>query len=434
MRRWIWGGALLVLSLGLAVFAALLWMGWRQAPESLPAAAGPSVRALSVDQVSRGAYLARAGNCAACHTAQGGMPYAGGRAIETPFGRVYSSNLTSDPATGLGHWTEEDFWQALHHGRSRDGRLLNPAFPYVEYSRVTPEDAKALWAFLRTLPPVARENTAHELAWPYRTQWALAFWRGLYFRPSVWRDVPDQSPSWNRGGYLVQGLGHCASCHTPRNVLGGYRLGAEFGGYHLPAQGWYAPSLKEIGQAGVEAAGREEWVRVLKTGVGAAAVVTGPMAEVVSQSTQYLSLDDLRAMASYLTAFADAPGRAAVSEGVRSVAASAGSAGAGAQLYERHCSSCHGERGQGVTGAYPPLAGNRAVLMAQTNNLVRVVLQGGYPPSTADNPRPHGMPPFRLVLRDDEVAAVLSYVRNAWGNSAPPIVPLDVLRDGGASH
>jgi len=433
MRRWLWGGVL-ALGLGATVLAVLLWMGWRQAPEPLPAAASASGPALSVDQVSRGAYLARVGNCAACHTAQGGRPYAGGQAIDTPFGRVYSSNLTSDPATGLGRWTEDDFWQALHHGRSRDGRLLNPAFPYVEYSRVTPEDARDLWAFLRTLPPVVRENTAHELAWPYRTQWALAFWRGLYFRPAVWQGVPDQSSQWNRGGYLVQGLGHCAACHTPRNALGGYRSGAEFGGYHLPAQGWYAPSLKDLGQAGVGAADREEWVRVLKSGVGAAAVVTGPMAEVVSQSTQYLSLEDLRAMASYLASSSDALGRAAAAEGARGAAALAGPSGVEAQLYERHCSSCHGEQGRGVLGAYPPLAGNRAVLMAQTGNLVRMVLEGGYSPSTADNPRPHGMPPFRLVLRDDEVAAVLSYVRNAWGNSAPPIVPLDVLRDGAAAH
>ena len=433
MRRWFWGGGI-VLGLGAAAFAALLWMGWRQAPESLPAAAEASAQASPVDQASRGAYLARAGNCAACHTAQGGRPYAGGRAIETPFGRVYSSNLTSDPTTGLGRWTEEDFWKALHHGRSRDGRLLNPAFPYVEYSRVTPEDARALWAFLRTVPPVARENTAHELPWPYRTQWALAFWRGLYFRPMVWQEVPGQSPSWNRGAYLVQGLGHCAACHTPRDALGGYRSGAELEGYHLPAQGWYAPSLKDPGQAGVEASGRDEWVRVLKSGAGAAAVATGPMAEVVSQSTQYLSLEDLRAMASYLASPADASGRAAVPVGVLGAAASAGVWGGGAQLYERHCSSCHGERGQGVLGVYPPLAGNRAVLMAQTGNLVRMVLEGGYSPSTADNPRPHGMPPFRLVLRDDEVAAVLSYVRNAWGNSASPIVPLDVLRDGASVH
>jgi len=433
MRRVIWI-LLLVCGVVLAVFAAVAWMGWRDQGEGLPLLSEAPVQASPVDQVSRGAYLARAGNCAACHTAQGGPLYAGGRSIETPFGRVFSSNLTSDPATGLGRWTANDFWRALHHGRSRDGHLLNPAFPYLEFSRVTPEDAMALWAYLKTIPPAVRENQAHELAWPYRTQWALAFWRGLYFRPAVWRDLPDRSPSWNRGAYLVQGLGHCGACHTPRDVLGGYRLGAELAGYRLPGQGWYAPSLMDADQAGVVVGGIEEWVRVLKSGAGATAVVNGPMAEVVSGSTQYLSLEDLRAMASYLAPSSESSGRLASAEGLPAHVPSVEAKGAGARLYERHCSSCHGEQGRGVDGAYPALAGNRAVLMPQTSNLVRMVLEGGYGPSTQENPRPHGMPPFRLVLRDEEVAAVLSYVRNAWGNSAPPVLPLDVLRDGGAVH
>lgn len=433
MRRLIWI-LLLLCGVVLAVFAVLVWMGCRDQVEDLPVLSELSEQASPADQVSRGAYLARAGNCAACHTAQGGSLYAGGRAIETPFGRVFSSNLTPDPATGLGRWTANDFWRALHHGRSRDGRLLNPAFPYLEFSRVTPEDATALWAFLRTIPPAARENQAHELAWPYRTQWALAFWRGLYFRPAVWRDLPDRSPSWNRGAYLVQGLGHCGACHTPRGVLGGYRPGAELAGHRLPGQGWYAPSLMDADQAGVAAGRAEEWVRVLKSGAGAVAVVTGPMAEVVSRSTQYLDLEDLRAMAFYLAPTSESAGRLPLVEGAPAHVSSVATTEVGRRLYERHCSSCHGEQGRGVSGAYPALAGNRAVLMAQTSNLVRTVLEGGYAPSTLGNPRPHGMPPFRLVLRDDEVAAVLSYVRNAWGNSASPVLPLDVLRDAGVAH
>lgn len=433
MRRLIWI-PLLLCGGGLAVLAVLVWMGWRDQMEDLPVLSELSEQASPADQVSRGAYLAKAGNCAACHTAQGGSLYAGGRAIETPFGRVFSSNLTPDPATGLGRWTANDFWQALHHGRSRDGRLLNPAFPYLEFSRVTPEDAAALWAFLRTIPPAARENQAHELAWPYRTQWALAFWRGLYFRPAVWRDLPDRSLSWNRGAYLIQGLGHCGACHTPRGVLGGYRPDAELAGYRLPGQGWYAPSLVDADQAGVVSGRAEEWVRVLKSGTGAVAVVTGPMAEVVSRSTQYLDLEDLRAMATYLAPSSESAGRLPSVEGAPAHLSSVATTEVGGRLYERHCSSCHGEQGRGVSGAYPALAGNRAVLMAQTSNLVRTVLEGGYAPSTLGNPRPHGMPPFRLVLRDDEVAAVLSYVRNAWGNSAPPVLPLDVLRDAGVAH
>ena len=429
MRRLVWA-VVLLLGVASAALGCLLWMGWRDVPEPASEAFRADVSAVVAAQVSRGAYLARLGNCAACHTARGGQPYAGGRPIETPFGRVYSSNLTPDPVTGLGAWSAEDFRRAMRHGRSRDGRLLNPAFPYLEFSRVSSGDLDALWAFLKTIPSVVGENRANELSWPYRTQWALAVWRGLYFRPEVWRDQPDRSADWNRGGYLVRGLGHCGACHTPRDALGGYRVGLDLQGHHMAPQGWYAPSLRDLAEAGVESAHVDDWVAVLKVGRQASAVVNGPMAEVVAQSTQYFSLDDLRAMASYLAV----PSKASGPSGVRHVESSTPGSGervrAGGQIYERHCSSCHGERGEGVAGAYPALAGNRAVLMGDTGNLVRVVLGGGYGPSTESHPRPHGMPPFRLVLRDDEVAAVLSYVRQAWGNSAAPLEPLDVIREG----
>ena len=220
MRRLVWV-VVLLLGLASAALACLLWMGWREVPEPASEVSRDGVPVVVAAQVSRGAYLARLGNCAACHTARGGQPYAGGRPIETPFGRVYSSNLTPDPVTGLGAWSAEDFRRAMWHGRSRDGRLLNPAFPYVEFSRVSSGDLDALWAFLKTIPSVVGENRPSELRWPYRTQWALAFWRGLYFRPEVWRDQPDRSNDWNRGGYLVRGLGHCGACHSPRDALGG---------------------------------------------------------------------------------------------------------------------------------------------------------------------------------------------------------------------
>lgn len=429
MRRLVWV-VVLLLGLASAALACLLWMGWREVPEPASEVSRDGVPVVVAAQVSRGAYLARLGNCAACHTARGGQPYAGGRPIETPFGRVYSSNLTPDPVTGLGAWSAEDFRRAMWHGRSRDGRLLNPAFPYVEFSRVSSVDLDALWAFLKTIPSVVGENRPSELRWPYRTQWALAFWRGFYFRPEVWRDQPDRSKDWNRGGYLVRGLGHCGACHSPRDALGGYRVGLDLQGHHMAPQGWYAPSLRDTAEAGVEAAHVDDWVTVLKVGRHASAVVNGPMAEVVAQSTQYFSLDDLRAMAAYLAV----PSKASGPSAVRSVESSMPGRGeqvrVGGQIYARHCLSCHGERGEGVLGAYPALAGNRAVLMGDTGNLVRVVLGGGYGPSTESHPRPHGMPPFRLVLRDDEVAAVLSYVRQAWGNSAAPLESLDVIRVG----
>ncbi|HEY1226756.1 MAG TPA: cytochrome c, partial [Ramlibacter sp.] len=187
----------------------------------------------------RGAYLVRVGNCMACHTDRGGAAWAGGRAIETPFGTVYATNLTPDPKHGLGQWTAADFWRALHHGRSRDGRLLYPAFPYPNYTEVTREDADAMFAYLRTVPAVPRANTPHRLRWPYSTQAALAVWRTLYFRAGVYEPEGTQSAEWNRGAYLVRGLGHCAACHSARNALGASSDMMDLSGGLIPMQNWY---------------------------------------------------------------------------------------------------------------------------------------------------------------------------------------------------
>lgn len=383
----------------------------------------PQEEVATQEQVARGAYLARVGGCAGCHTAPGGVAYAGGRGIETPFGTVYGGNLTPDPATGLGNWSSVDFWRALHHGRSRDGRLLIPAFPYTSYTRVTRADADALHAYLRSLPAVVRPPTPHALRFPFGTQAALAVWRALYFKPG--QPVADlaRGAEWNRGAYLVNGLGHCAACHAPRNALGAERKGQALAGGRMAGDGWYAPALDVPVEAGVASWPLEDVVALLRTGVAPGAAVSGPMAEVVFRGTQYLSEADARAIAVYLRAL---PQRMPPVPPVGGVASA--TLARGAQVYERHCAQCHGEQGQGEPGAFPPLAGNRAVLLADTTNLLRVVLQGGYLPATAGNPRPHGMPPFRQVLGDEDVAAVLSFVRNAWGNQAPGVGTIDAYR------
>ena len=377
----------------------------------------------SAELVARGAYLARVGNCAGCHTAQGGADYAGGRGIATPFGTVYAGNLTPDAATGIGAWSPGDFWRALHHGRSRDGRLLYPAFPYTSYTQVTREDSDALYAYLRSLPAVPQARPAHALRFPYSTQAALAVWRALNFRPGQPAADPARSAEWNRGAYLVNGLGHCTSCHTPRNALGAERQALALGGGRVAGQGWYAPALDMPAEAGVAQWPLQDVVALLKTGVAPQGSVTGPMAEVVFRSTQHLTDPDARAMAVYLQAL---PQRSPAGAPVATPAATA--LQRGAKVYEQHCAQCHGDQGQGEPGAFPALAGNRAVLLADTTNLLRVVLQGGYLPATAGNPRPHGMPPFRQVLADEEVAAVLSFVRNAWGNQAPAVDTIDAYR------
>ena len=381
--------------------------------------------------VSRGAYLARAGNCMTCHTARGGEPYAGGRAIETPFGAVYTSNLTPDVQTGLGNWSPAHFWRALHNGRSRDGRLLYPAFPYTSYTQVTRHDSDALFAYLRSLPAVAQPNQAHALRFPFQSQPALAVWRALYFSPGVYQPDSSRTAEWNRGAYLVKGLGHCSACHSARNALGASTAGPDLAGGLIPMQNWYAPSLTSPHEAGVAEWDRQDLVGLLKNGVSTRASVAGPMAAVVLGSTQYLSDEDLGAMAQYLKELPDAAPRkpsVATPRAADSARGTRKDAERGAKLYEQHCTQCHGDAGQGVPNAYPALAGNRAVTMAQAANLVQIVLNGGYAPATQGNPRPFGMPPFVLVLSDSDVAAVLTHLRQSWGNQASEITPLDVNR------
>ena len=404
-----------------------------EAPPELHTATTPAHSALaspaaSASQVERGAYLARAGNCAACHTARGGTAYAGGRGITTPFGTVYSSNLTPDATTGLGRWSAWDFWRALHNGRSKDGRLLYPAFPYPNTTRMSRGDSDALYAYLQSLPPAEQPNRPHALRFPYGSQLALAGWRALYFRPGVHVDEPARSAEWNRGAYLVRGLAHCSACHGGRNVWGGPSAGAEFAGSLLPGAPWYAPALTDPSEASVAHWPLNDTVALLRDGRTADASVLGPMAEVVYSSTQHLTAADLRAMATYLKALPVTRAEAEVRGADAALRADPAARERGARHYEQHCAQCHGDSGEGAPGVYPALAGNRAVTMASPANLLRVVIEGAYLPATAGNPRPYGMPPFRQQLSEAEIADVLTYIRGAGGNAAPPVSALDVVR------
>jgi mono/diheme cytochrome c family protein len=395
--------------------------------------------------VERGAYLAKVGNCAACHTARGGEAFAGGKAIHTPFGAVYTSNITPDTTTGIGRWSQEAFYRAMHEGRSADGRLLTPAFPYSNYTHVSREDSDALYAyFMQGVAPVAQANRVHELPFPFNTQIALAVWRLMFFdkgdasaikniaataifqSAEVSKDM-QHSGEIERGAYLVRGLGHCSACHAQRNALGATAHDPPLSGALMPMQDWYAPSLMDRSQAGVMHWPAQDVVSLLKTGVAPNASMAGPMAEVVSKSTQYWSDTDLRATAAYLQSLPETP------------ALPRGKPNQNAQFYERgeqvfakHCASCHGVQGEGVklegAVALPALAGNRAVTMHTSANLVRILLAGGYAPSTAGNPRPFGMPPFVHILNDEDIAAVTTYIRAAWGNQADAVSAADVVR------
>jgi mono/diheme cytochrome c family protein len=378
----------------------------------------------TVEQVERGAYLARAGNCMACHTMRGGAPYAGGRAIETPFGVVFGSNITPDVRTGIGNWTASDFWRALHNGRSKNGRLLVPAFPYTNFTLVTRDDSDALFAYLRTLPPVEQTNREHALRFPYDTVPALAVWRALFFAPGVYKADPAQSAEWNRGSYLVRGLGHCNACHGGRNVFGATRGSLEMSGGVSPIDKWYAPSLASPAEAGMADWDLQHIVDLLKTGASARGSALGPMAEVVFRSTQHLKDADLRAMAVFLKSLPQSAPRATRA----AVTLPQETAERSRAVYRKHCEDCHGPQGEGARGAYPALAGNRSVVMDPPANVIRAVLSGGFQPATAGNPRPWGMPPFGHVLDDVDTAAVVTFIRTQWGNRASPVSATDVQR------
>ena len=271
---------------------------------------------------------------------------------------------------------------------------------------------------------MAQANRQHALRFPFDQQAALAVWRALYFRPAQIETEPARDAEWNRGAYLVEALGHCNACHASRNALGAASSALDLAGGMMPVQNWYAPSLTAADEAGVADWDVKHIVDLLRTGVSERAAVAGPMGEVVGGSTQHLTEADLRAMAAYLKALPpEADARRRATNEVEPTPSPAG-----AKLYALHCASCHGERGEGVPGIYPALANRRAVSLRSSANLIHVVVEGGFAPSTAGNPRPFGMPPFATVLNADEVAQVLSHLRASWGNRAAPVTALEVTQ------
>jgi mono/diheme cytochrome c family protein len=425
---WVTLISLAVLAMGVA------WDNWGDLLLPTPTTATEAAQTpqASSVQIEQGRYLALAGNCMACHTTRGSAPFAGGRRIDTPFGGVYSSNLTPDPETGLGRWTAQDFWQAMHRGRSKDARLLAPTFPYNHTSVITRQDSDAIFAWLNTLAPVVQAQPAHTLVWPVGTQPALAVWRSLFFEPSPFQADKTQSVEWNRGAYLVQGLGHCAACHSPRNALGASGAVNDLSGGLMPVANWYAPDLTRDSESGMASTPLPEIVRLLRTGASDSAQTSGPMGEVVQHSLQHLQETDLQAMSVYLQSRAQSTPQPAPAK-AEPARISLQVATLGSAVYERQCLQCHGEQGAGVKTAsgevaYPALAGNRAVLLKDPTNLVQLVLYGGYGPATEGHPRPFGMPPAVLELQDRDIAAVLTHLRTRWGNQASEVTPLQVNR------
>lgn len=421
VRKGLLAGVVVKLALGIWLFGPT--------PPVADTAATPSVTAGETAQTSveRGRYLATVGNCQGCHTPLGGPAWAGGVPITTPFGTVYGSNLTPAPL-GLGGWTSSDFWRALHHGQSKDGRLLNPAFPYPNTTHISRADSDALWAFFQSIPPVNTPTPPNQMRWPFNTQAALKVWRALYFRPAP---VVQEAPTSGvlRGAYLVQGLAHCSACHTSRNAWGGGRDLLGLAGGLMPGQGGYAPSLLDPNSGGVQRWSEADTVAFFQTGRNAHASASGAMAEVVLHSTQHWQAPDLKAMAAYLRSLPNTP--ASAPPGGPLAQGAVGETGA--KLYRQHCAECHGDQGEGARltngqWAYPPLAGNRALDAVSPANVVKTILYGGFGAATAGHPQPFGMPPFVQVLSDSDVAAVATHLRTQWGHQAGSVSPIEVMQ------
>ena len=396
-----------------------------QASVQAPSQATPEASPGTATLIDKGEYLARAGDCIACHTIPDGKLFAGNRPLPTPFGTLYSSNITPDEKDGIGKWSESDFYATMHAGRMPDGGLLYPAMPFGDYTKVTRADSDAIFAYLRSVPPVSEPNRPHDLHFPFDNRSLILGWRTLFFTEGTYQPDSTRPAEWNRGAYLVEGLGHCGMCHTAINKLGGSSQSKAFQGGLIPLQNWYAPSLTSNKESGLGDWSLEELSEYLHNGVSARGAVYGPMSEVVYNSLQYLTDADVRAVSVYLKSLAEGPGAGAEVAGVSVIEKSLLKL-LGKTVYSRDCASCHGSAGAGEPQRYPPLANNQSIQMASAVNPIRMVLNGGFPPGTAANPLPYGMPPFAQRLSNDEVAAVVTYIRSSWGNHGTAISPRQV--------
>ncbi len=390
-----------------------------QATAPAGGASGPGL-----DLVKRGEYLARAGDCIACHTSDKGRPFAGGLAIATPFGTIYTPNITPDPDTGIGRWTDADFLRAMHEGIRKGGERLYPAFPYVEYTKVTDQDVQAIRAYLNTVVPVHYTPPSNDLRFPFNQRWLMVFWNLFNFDEGRFVPDPKQSAEWNRGAYLVEGLAHCEECHTPRNFTQGLKTSERFSG--AIQAGWHAYNITPHKTSGIGGWSEQDVVSYLSTGVAhGRANAAGPMADVVSDSTQYLNREDLRSITTYLRSIkpvdrGESRMRAAWGSPASDVDAMRGtrvSGVNGAQLFVANCATCHHWTGEGVgassPGAYPSLIHNSAVGASDANNLAMVILRG-VRRTTQD--ADVLMPGFERDLNDQQVAALANYVTGQFGN------------------
>lgn len=383
-------------------------------PEATPTG---STQTANASEIENGRYLVNAGDCISCHTNTGGKPFAGGLAVHTPFGIVYSPNITPDKATGIGNWTEQDFYNAMHLGKDKQGKHLYPAFPYPWYTKISRADADSIKAYLDTLTLVKQQNTPNSLDWPVSWRYSMVVWNMLYFTVGSFKPNTRKSTQYNRGAYLVEGLGHCSQCHSPKNMLGAVKNGASrlTGGYADPREHWFAPNLSDNVRRGIGDWSVSGIVSYLKTGKNAKSAAVGPMAEVVMNSTRYLNDADLTAIAVYLK---DMP-QTQITTTSDTAALSHQTLASGQTLYMNNCARCHMQGGGGFPHYFPPLKGSATIQADNPGTVIHVVLAGAS--LTAPSSKPTGlvMPAFDRKLSDQEIADVVNYIRNAWGNRAP---------------
>jgi mono/diheme cytochrome c family protein len=417
-RRLLWGISGLLL---LLVAISLCSWFWVRAGDPLPSDPPPGLLPILTNPipdgpnaalVRRGRYLAIAGDCASCHTRRGGQPFEGGLGLQTPFGVIYTPNLTGDRLTGMGKWTPDEFYRALHQGVGRKGSRLYPALPYTHFTIVSRADSDAILAFLKTVPGVRYSRPASRLLFPVNLRASLVGWDALAFTPHAFRPDPAMSRGWNRGAYLVEGLGHCGACHTPRNFLGAELESRAYQGARIDND--VAPDLTANARTGLRAWSEAEIAEYLRTGRNSHANASGPMAEVVTYSTSLMSNDDLRAIATYLKALPASPTR-------RSAAPEPSAMRAGSAIFSDACTACHLPGGKGQPRLIPPLPGSAVTQQQDPAAVIRLILAGGRTAPTLSRPGFPAMPSFAWKLTDQEVADVATYVRNAWGNNAPPV-------------
>ena len=371
--------------------------------------------------VAKGRYLSILSDCASCHTVrQRNQPFAGGRPIETPFGNIVAPNITPDMETGIGSWTDDQFDNAVRRGIGRNGERLYPAMPFNAYTKMSREDVLAIRAYLNTVTAVYNPVVANTLPFPFNIRTSMRVWNGLYFKEGEYVSDPQRSAEWNRGAFLVDGPAHCGACHTPKSFLGGDKTSQYLQGSAL--QGWSAPNITNDQRTGLGGWSVEDVTAYLKTGHNRITAATGPMAEAVDLSTSKMTDEDIKAISVYLKSL---PG---LNDTRSAIASDTADMRAGGAIYRDQCSACHGLDGKGVDRLFPSVANSSMARADDPSSVIRIVLRGARSVATDKEPTAPGMPSYGWQLDDSQVANVLSFIRNSWGNAAPAVSAADVGR------